>query len=86
MKDKAFLQWLHDRLELVHNENPSYDYMWKLRAVIKTIPEDQDSDMMDGFFGPKETRELARAENHATRTQENSIDPEFEFGSVLEDK
>ena len=35
MKDTEFLQFIHDRLQYQHNENPNYDYMHKLRAVIK---------------------------------------------------
>lgn len=39
MKDKEFLQWIHDRLANVHDENPAVDYMWKLRAIIEATPE-----------------------------------------------
>ena len=40
MKDKEFLQWIHDRLQHQHGENPYVDYMHKLRAIIKeTNPE-----------------------------------------------
>lgn len=41
MNDKEFLQWIHDRLEHVHKENPLVDYMWKLRAIIKATPKEQ---------------------------------------------
>lgn len=41
MNDKEFLQWIHDRLKYVHKENPGYDYMHKLRAIIEVIPEEQ---------------------------------------------
>jgi len=34
MKDKEFLQWIHDRMLHVHGENPPVDYMCKLRAII----------------------------------------------------
>lgn len=33
MTDRQFLEWIHDRLEHVHGENPSVDYMVKLRAI-----------------------------------------------------
>ena len=35
MSDKEFLQWIHDRLVNVHNENENFDYMIKLRKIIK---------------------------------------------------
>lgn len=41
MKDKEFLMWLHQRLTDVYEENPRFDYMHKLRAIIKSIPPDQ---------------------------------------------
>lgn len=41
MKDKEFLIWLHERLEHVHGEKPTFDYMHKLRAIIKATDEDQ---------------------------------------------
>ena len=41
MKDKEYLQWMHDRLQYQHDENPNYDYMHKLRAIIKDYDEDK---------------------------------------------
>lgn len=41
MDDKEFLQWIHDRLEFVHNEHHCVDYMHKIRAIIAATPEDQ---------------------------------------------
>ena len=41
MNDKAFLLWIHDRLIFEHGENKNFDYMHKLRAIIKDIPEDK---------------------------------------------
>ena len=41
MKDQTFLIWLHEHLEMVHGENPCFDYMHKLRALIKTTPKDK---------------------------------------------
>lgn len=39
--DKEFLQWLHDRLEFVYKENPLYDYMHRLRAIIKEYDDNK---------------------------------------------
>ena len=44
MNDKAFLVWLHERLEHVHKEDPAADYMHKLRAIIKTTSPTVDSE------------------------------------------
>ena len=38
MKDKEFLQWIHDRLVEVHGENKDYDYMHRLRRIIESLP------------------------------------------------
>ena len=38
MNDREFLMWLHERLENVHGEDDCYDYMHKLRAIIKATP------------------------------------------------
>lgn len=38
MNDRDFLAWIHERLEYVHGENPHFDYMHKLRAIIKDTP------------------------------------------------
>lgn len=43
MKDKEFLQWMHDRLIYVHGENKNVDYLHKLRCIIETIDEDQST-------------------------------------------
>lgn len=48
MKDREFLMWLHERLEHVHKENPLFDYMHKLRAIIYSIPEYHDSSLHRG--------------------------------------
>lgn len=34
LTDKEFLQWIHDRLEFVYKENKTYDYMYRLKAII----------------------------------------------------
>lgn len=39
MNDRAFLMWLHERLEHVHHESRYVDYMHKLRAIIEATPE-----------------------------------------------
>ena len=41
MKDKEFLQWLHDRLVKLHGENVDVDYMHKLRAIVEATDEKQ---------------------------------------------
>lgn len=41
MSDKEFLQWIHDRLVLVHGENERIDYMWKLRSIISSTQIDK---------------------------------------------
>lgn len=41
MKDKEFLIWLHERLERIHGEDPCFDYMHKLRAIIRAMPDDK---------------------------------------------
>ena len=41
--DKEFLQWIHNRMENVHGENPNFDYMHKLRSIIEAIPEEQST-------------------------------------------
>ncbi len=34
MTDQEFLMWIHERLVKVYNEDPLYDYMRTLRAII----------------------------------------------------
>lgn len=41
MTDKEFLNWIHDRLEHVHKENRLYDYMYRLRAITESTPEEK---------------------------------------------
>jgi hypothetical protein len=36
--DRDFLIWLYDRLENIHGENPTVDYMMKLRSIIDRTP------------------------------------------------
>ena len=50
MKDRDFLKWIHERLKYVHKENPLVDYMHKLRAVISTTPESQESQNTGNSF------------------------------------
>lgn len=38
--NRNFLMWIHARLEEVHGENHSMDYMHKLRAIIAEMPDD----------------------------------------------
>ena len=41
MNDREFLIWIHARLTDVHGEHNLTDYMHKLRAIIRTTPEDK---------------------------------------------
>lgn len=43
MKDREFLCWLHARLVNVYKENPTMDYIHKLRAIIYSMPPEQES-------------------------------------------
>jgi len=43
MKDIDFLIWLHERLENVHNENHSTDYMLKLRSIIENYDSEKNT-------------------------------------------
>ena len=43
MKDRDFLCWVHERLEYVHGDHHLVDFMHKLRAIISTIPENQET-------------------------------------------
>jgi len=41
MKDKEFLQWIHDRLRFVYGENQHVDYMIKLKSIIRSTEKDK---------------------------------------------
>ena len=41
MTDQEFLMWIHERLVKVHNEDPLYDYMHTLRAIIYHMDKKQ---------------------------------------------
>ena len=43
MNDREFLMWLHARLTDAHGESSLVDYMHKFRAVISSIPENQNT-------------------------------------------
>lgn len=68
MKDKLFLAWIHERLELIHSENPNYDYMHKLRSIIDATPAEQETPNIGGKhyetgllgYAPAELREASR--------------------------
>jgi len=61
MKDREFLIWLHGRLECVHKENAHFDYMHKLRAIIKNMDKDQLTPNMGGCNSMEELlKELER--------------------------
>lgn len=58
MNDRCFLMWLHERLEKVHGEDACYDYMHKLRAIIKATPEDRYTPNMGTGNGLNELKAL----------------------------
>ena len=41
MKDKEFLEWIYNRLIITHKENENYDYMHKLRNIIKKYDQNK---------------------------------------------
>ena len=53
MKDKEFLQWIHNRLHYIHEESVNVDYMHRLRAIIDRIPEDQHTPNVCSIWAPK---------------------------------
>ena len=42
-KNSEHLQFIHDRLVFVHDENVNYDYMHRLRKIIGEIAEVDES-------------------------------------------
>jgi hypothetical protein len=40
------LSWLFDRLVEVHNENPNYDYMIRLRKIIDEVEKEETKDLL----------------------------------------
>ena len=40
MNDRQFLIWIHERL-IKHGDDPLFDYMHKLRAIINSTDEKQ---------------------------------------------
>lgn len=49
MDDKQFLKWLKERLINVHGEDPCYDYMWRLQAIIENTPQRTYSSKVAGL-------------------------------------
>jgi hypothetical protein len=44
MKDKAFLEWIANRIVEVYGESPNVDFVRKLRAIAEEYkPEDKDT-------------------------------------------
>ncbi len=41
MTDQEFLCWIYERLEHVNGDSPLVDFIHKLRAIIKVVPNDQ---------------------------------------------
>lgn len=65
MTDREHLTWIHERLVLVHGESPYYDYMHRLRAVIKGLPPDKASPPACSNGMPDFLRELAEQDRLA---------------------
>jgi len=57
MNDRELLIWIHERLEHVHDEHNLLDYMYKLRAIISTIPENQNTSLLEGETSLEELKE-----------------------------
>jgi hypothetical protein len=58
VNDRDFLIWLHERLTEVYGEKPTMDYMYKLRAIIKTTPADQLTPNLSDVGDSKENSNL----------------------------
>ena len=43
MKDREFLNWVHDRMINVYGENRNIDFLHKLRAIIRNYPQDKET-------------------------------------------
>ena len=61
MNDRDFLVWLHGRLQFVHGEDPTVDYMHKLRAIIRDTPLDQYSPNTSTGNSIEELKRLTRS-------------------------
>lgn len=46
VSDQNFLQWIHDRLAKVHNENVNSDYMLKLEELSKYVHNQRYPDVL----------------------------------------
>lgn len=64
MKDREFLMWLHERLEFVHGEKPTADYMHKLRAIIRATPEKLETPNLNSCNSIEITSIEAFADKH----------------------
>ena len=51
--DKKFLEWLRDRLELVHGESDCSDYMRRFENIIDDMSYDNNSNGGDAYDGPR---------------------------------
>ena len=50
MTDKAFLQWVHDRLTNMFGDPTEADYMHKLRGIIEGTPDDKETGWSEEKF------------------------------------
>lgn len=53
--DKEILRWFYGRLTYVHNENPHYDYMIKLKSIIEKMPDNIVPEEKKPIFNNKTT-------------------------------
>lgn len=54
MINVEILQWIHDRMINVHNENYYMDYMHKLRRVIQEVESQQKKDNVHKYISQKD--------------------------------
>ena len=61
MNDHDFLNWIHERLQNVHGEDPRVDYMQKLKTIIQSTP--RASNANSGYPWTETPEEQRRDEN-----------------------
>lgn len=74
MGDREFLCWIHARLEFRYGEDPSQDYMHKLRSIIIAISKGQVTPNTAGFNSMSELeRHFARAKQREVSNADDKI-------------
>lgn len=43
--DKEFLNWMYWRLVTVHGENRNFDYMIRMRDIVKNMKDDEQKEV-----------------------------------------